>query len=158
MDTAAPDRDRPNVVALPPLIYLGFLVLGILADFVWPTSIASLPVRLVVGGLLFAVGLVLAASAVRRFARAGTAVEVYRPATALVSEGPYRFSRNPIYLGMTLGYAGLAVIANSLWALALLLPVLAVIRYGVIAREEEYLERKFGENYRRYKSAVRRWV
>jgi protein-S-isoprenylcysteine O-methyltransferase Ste14 len=158
MATTAPDRDRPNVVALPPLIYLGFLVLGLLVDLIWPTSIASLSVRLAVGGLLFAVGLVLAVSAVRRFARAGTAVEVYRPATALVSEGPYRFSRNPIYLGMTLGYAGLAVMGNSLWALALLIPTLVVIRYGVIAREEEYLERKFGEAYRRYRSAVRRWL
>jgi len=105
MATTAPDRDRPNVVALPPLIYLGFLVLGLLADLIWPTRIASLSVRLAVGGLLFAAGLVLAA-----------------------------------------------------WALALLIPTLAVIRYGVIAREEEYLERKFGEAYRRYRSVVRRWL
>jgi protein-S-isoprenylcysteine O-methyltransferase Ste14 len=158
MDTTASDRDRPQVVALPPLVYVGFLVLGFLADLIWPTSIAPLSIRLVLGGLLFAAGLALGAWALARFARAGTPVEVYRPATALVTEGPYRLSRNPIYLGMTLGYAGLAVMGNSLWALVLLIPTLAVIRYGVIAREEEYLERKFGEAYRRYRSAVRRWL
>lgn len=158
METTATARDRPHVVALPPLVYVGFLILGFVADLIWPTGVATLSLRLALGGLLFAAGLALGAWALVRFARAGTPVEVYRPTTALVIEGPYRFSRNPIYLGMTLASAGVAVMGNSLWALSLLIPTLAVIRYGVIAREEEYLERKFGEDYRRYRNSVRRWL
>jgi protein-S-isoprenylcysteine O-methyltransferase Ste14 len=146
------------VIALPPLVYLGFLLLGILTDLIWPTTLGAFPTRLVLGGAFLATGLVLAAWAVRTFARAGTHVEVYRPATVLVTQGPYRLSRNPIYLGLSVAHVGAAILANSLWALLLLLPALALIRYGVIAREEEYLERRFGEAYRRYKNAVRRWI
>jgi len=155
---AASHADHPRVVALPPLIYLGFLLAGVALDFLWPTRLGALSVRLLVGGILIAGGVALLASAVRRFFRAGTPLEVHRPAVALVTEGPYRFSRNPIYLGLALGYAGVAIAANSLWALLLLIPTLAVIRYGVVAREEVYLERRFGEEYRRYKAFVRRWL
>lgn len=155
---SASKADHPRVVALPPLIYLGFLLAGVALDFLWPTDLGVLSVRLLIGGILIAVGVALLGAAVRRFFRAGTPLEVYRPAAALVTEGPYRFSRNPIYLGMALGYAGVAIAANSLWALLLLIPTLAVIRYGVIAREEVYLERRFGEQYRRYTASVRRWL
>lgn len=156
--SGASQADHPRVVALPPLIYLGFLLAGVALDFLWPTSLGALSVRLLVGGILFAGGVALLAAAVRRFFRAGTPIEVHRPAAVLVTEGPYRFSRNPIYLGLALGYAGVAIAANSLWALLLLIPTLAVIRYGVVAREEVYLERRFGEEYRRYKASVRRWL
>ena len=77
---------------------------------------------------------------------------------ALVTGGIYRHTRNPLYVALALVYAGIAVAADSLWALMFLAPCLGVIRYGVIAREEAYLERKFGEEYRRFKSAVRRWL
>ncbi len=127
-------------------------------DVVWPTSFGPLRTRLVVGGALLAAGLILAGWAASTFFRAGTHIEVYRPATALVTKGPYRFSRNPIYVGMAVGHVGAAILANSIWALLMLLPALALIRYGVIAREEEYLERRFGEAYQRYMNTVRRWL
>jgi protein-S-isoprenylcysteine O-methyltransferase Ste14 len=94
----------------------------------------------------------------REFRALGTNVEVYRPATALATGGPYRFSRNPMYVGLTLAYAGIGIAANALSVLMLLIPLLALMRYGVIAREEEYLERKFEDAYRRYKVSARRWL
>ena len=90
--------------------------------------------------------------------RAGTAIRPTIPTTALVTTGPFRFTRNPLYVGATIIYVGIAVAARSLWALALLLVVLAVMQRGVIDREEHYLERKFGADYVRYKERVRRWI
>jgi protein-S-isoprenylcysteine O-methyltransferase Ste14 len=96
--------------------------------------------------------------AITTIRRAGTRVETYKPTAAIVENGPYRFTRNPIYLGMFLGQAGLATGFNSAWILAMLVPFYFVIRFGVIAREEAYLEHKFGEVYLAYKSRVRRWL
>jgi protein-S-isoprenylcysteine O-methyltransferase Ste14 len=89
---------------------------------------------------------------------AGSNVPTRLPTTTIVDTGPYRFTRNPIYLGMVLGLIGLAIASNSLWLLLTLVPFVLVIRYGVVAREEAYLQRKFGDAYRRYRSRVRRWL
>jgi len=103
-------------------------------------------------------GLALLASFNTSFQRRGTAVEPWKPTTAIVTTGPYRITRNPAYLGMALLYIGIALLADSLWALAPLPVVLVLIDRGVIAREERYLERKFGAEYVDYRSRVRRWV
>ena len=93
-----------------------------------------------------------------RFRAAGTPVEPYKPTSAIVSDGLYGLSRNPIYVALTLIYLGIGVAIDSPWILALVVPVLLVMRTGVIAREERYLERKFGAEYLDYKVSVRRWV
>ncbi len=85
-------------------------------------------------------------------------MDPWRASSALVTSGPYRFTRNPMYLGMASLYAGIALAFGLLWSLALLLAVLVVIDRGVIAREERYLERRFGDEYRIYKQQVRRWL
>ena len=149
--------DYPRVIARPPLLYLGALLLGLLLNYLWPARIVSEGVRYPGGVPVIVLGALVIAAAMREFRRAGTNVETHRPATALVTDGPYRFSRNPIYLGLTLIYAGIGLAANSLWTIVLLIPLLAIIRYGVIAREEAYLERKFGEKYVHYQTSVRRW-
>jgi len=155
-------RDIAGVIAPPPLIYLAFLVIGLVSSRLWPLAAFgdSVPgsVRIPLGALLVAAGLAAAVTGFRQFRAAGTEVNPHRPTTALVSGGLYRFSRNPLYLALTSIYAGIASAADSLWALLLLVPALIVMRYGVIAREEAYLERKFGEAYRHYKQAVRRWL
>jgi protein-S-isoprenylcysteine O-methyltransferase Ste14 len=81
-----------------------------------------------------------------------------KPTTALVTEGPFRYSRNPIYVALTLLYVGVALLINALWILLLIVPAVLVLRYGVIAREEAYLARKFGDAYRQYMAQVRRWL
>ena len=106
---------------------------------------------------MLAAGLIVA-SAFRALGRARTAFDIRQPTTTIVTDGPFRYSRNPMYISLTLLYMGLAVLINSLWILLLLLPVLLVIQNGVVKREEQYLERKFGETYLRYKAQVRRWI
>jgi protein-S-isoprenylcysteine O-methyltransferase Ste14 len=110
------------------------------------------------GAMVFALALALFAWAIATITRAGSNVPSSLPTTTIVDTGPYRFTRNPIYLGMLLGLIGLAIAFDSLWLLLTLAPFGLVIRYGVVAREEAYLERKFGKVYRGYKSRVRRWL
>ena len=94
----------------------------------------------------------------RTIEKAGTPIRTDRPVPRLVTDGPFRYTRNPGYLGLTMLYAGIAVLRNSLWAILLLPLVLYVIQRQVIGREERYLERTFGEEYLAYKAQVRRWL
>jgi protein-S-isoprenylcysteine O-methyltransferase Ste14 len=159
---AADPGDQPGVIARPPRLYLAFLAGGVVLDLLWPTSIrpGGAPATVWYGGAgaLVALGVGLMAAAVRAFGRAATPVETYRPTAALVSDGVFRRSRNPMYVALTLMYLGLAVAANNLWLLGLLVPLLALIRYSVVLREERYLEERFGERYRTYRARVRRWL
>ncbi len=152
--------DTPGVIAPPPLLYLGALAAGLALDFGLVRISTGLPdsLRYGAGAALAAAAGALFAGAFGRFRRAGTAVEPWRPSTALVIGGVYRFTRNPIYLGMALLYLGLALAVDSAVTLALLLPLLALVQVGVVSREERYLEAKFGDDYRRYRAAVRRCI
>ena len=132
--------------------------MGLGLDQVWPVALIPDGVQYPAGFALVALGGVILTVAVRRFLRAGTSVETRKPTTALVTGGPFRYSRNPIYVAMGLAYAGIGIAADSPWVLGLLVPALAVMRYGVISPEERYLEGKFGDEYRRYKASVRRWL
>jgi protein-S-isoprenylcysteine O-methyltransferase Ste14 len=152
--------DVAGVIALPPLIVLGFLAAAAVLEAIVPLPIPvthSLA-RYVAGAMLAAGGFFIVAMGTRRFAAAGTNVPPNLPTTALVVDGIYRLTRNPLYLGLTLIYLGLGVAAGSFWAIGLVVPLLLVINTGVIVREERYLERKFGDAYRAYKARVRRWV
>ena len=150
--------DTPQVIIFPPLLYIGPLLLGSLAHVLYPLPGLPLALALALGSVLTGSALALLIAALRAMRQAGTNVDPNQPTTTLVVKGPFRFSRNPIYLAFTLLYGGTAVLANALWAVLLLPLVLAVLRYGVITREEEYLERKFGGEYLAYKSRVRRWI
>ena len=165
-------RDIPGVIAPPPLIYIGFLLLGwVVFRFADPAVVGpelhrwlslgfgletqarravSLP--LIIGGLL------LDGAAAGYFRRLGTAVQPWKPSTVLATDGLYRFSRNPIYLGFAITYAGLAIAMDSVLTLALLVPCLFVVDRFVIQREERYLSAKFGPEYEAYRARVRRWL
>jgi protein-S-isoprenylcysteine O-methyltransferase Ste14 len=104
------------------------------------------------------VGLAIVAAGVRNFSRAATPVPSNQPVRALVTTGIHGWSRNPIYVGMFLLYAGIGIVAGNPWVLILALPLVIILRYGVVAREETYLERRFGDAYRDYKARVRRWL
>jgi len=110
------------------------------------------------GAIVFAIALALVAWAIATITWAGSNVPTNRPTTTVVDTGPYHFTRNPIYLGMVLGLISLAIAFNSLWLLLTLAPFALAIRFGVVAREEAYLERKFGDVYRRNCARVRRWL
>ncbi len=148
-----------GVVAPPPLIYLAGLALGLLVEWLAPLPGFGLgAARFVLGGLLLLGGGSAALPALLGFRRAGTAAEPWKPSSALVTGGIYRITRNPMYLGLALVYAALALFADSPATLLLLAPVLVAVRYGVIGREERYLEALFGQDYRDYKARVRRWL
>jgi protein-S-isoprenylcysteine O-methyltransferase Ste14 len=153
------DTDTSNAVVRPPVALIIALAACLAADRLYPLRFvpASVPAAWV-GGAIFAIAFALAIWAIVTIRKAGTQVETYKPTTAIVANGPYRLTRNPIYLGMVLGLIGLAIAFDSLWILAALVLFYLVIRYGVIAREEAYLERKFGNVYLGYKSRVRRWL
>ena len=142
----------------PPLVYLGSIMLGLILHLVWPISL--LPRRFGAGlGLpviLLAVGLFV--SAVRTFKAAGTPVPGNEPTTAIVRRGPYRFSRNPIYLAFSLLQLGIALWVNSVWLVITLLVAVAVMSRVVIPKEERYLEARFPSEYPPYKASVRRWL
>jgi protein-S-isoprenylcysteine O-methyltransferase Ste14 len=155
----ADTADTSNVIVRPPIAWALAVVAGLALNWLMP--LPFLPAAASAGWLgtiVFALALALFAWAISTMTRAGSNVPTRLPTTTIVETGPYRLTRNPIYLGMVLGLIGLAIAFNSLWLLVTLVPFALVIRYGVIDREEAYLERKFGEVYLAYKSRVRRWL
>jgi protein-S-isoprenylcysteine O-methyltransferase Ste14 len=151
--------DSANVVIRPPIAWAVAVLAGLALNQLMPLPfVPAVEPAGCVGAMVFALALALLAWAIATITRAGSNVPTNRPTTTIVETGPYRFTRNPIYLSMMLGLIGLAIALNSLWLLLTLIPFALVIRYGVIAREEAYLERKFGDVYSRYRARVRRWL
>ena len=156
-----PTNTQPvRVIAPPPLIYLSFLAAGIALHLLWA------PLRIfpeawlghVAGWPIFALALLIAISVVRTLSRAGEDIRIKKPTNALVSSGPFRFSRNPMYVGLTLLYLSISLILNTAWPLAFLPGALLLMHFGVIKREEAYLEVLFGQDYRLYRTRVRCWL
>ena len=156
---AAPDN--PGVIAPPPLIAAATVALGLLLDWIFPVYVLTVLMlfwtRVTIGVLLFAAGVALAGAGTRAFRRAGTNVPPWKPALTLVPSGIYGYLRNPMYVGMGLMIAGLAIALGSDWMLVLLVPAALLLHYGVVLREERYLDAKFGDAYRGYKQAVPRY-
>jgi protein-S-isoprenylcysteine O-methyltransferase Ste14 len=155
----ADTADTAHVITRPPLAWGLAVMAGLALD--WLIPLPFLPADVPGGWLgvgVFVLALALFAWAIITMTRGGSNVPTNRPTTTIVENGPYRFTRNPIYLGMFLGVIGLAIAFDTLWLLLMLVPFALVIRFGVVAREEAYLERKFGDVYRGYRSRVRRWL
>jgi protein-S-isoprenylcysteine O-methyltransferase Ste14 len=152
------EPDKPAVLAPPPVLYAGGLALGLILELLVPLPGLPSVASWVLGSVLLVAGVALALWFLSSFRRAGTPVDVRKATTKIVTEGPFRFSRNPGYVSLTAIYAGIAVLADALWPLFLLPGIVLVVERGVIDREERYLERRFGEDYRRYKARTRRWL
>lgn len=154
-------NDIPGVIAPPPLIYLGFLILGLALEFfVVRTQGLDMPasLRWTVVALFLLAGAGAIAAAALRFRRAGTPAPPWQPATAFVAQGIYRFTRNPMYLGMTLIYCAIAVAADAPVVFWMLIPLSMTIHYGVVLREERYMAGRFGQPYIDYANTVPRWL
>ena len=152
------EQDKAGVIAPPPLIYLGTLIFGLLLGRIFPISFLPRKMARGLGWPLLGGGVVLLGWFEWAMRQADTPTSPYKPVERIATDGPFRYSRNPGYLSMAMIYAGIASLANALWAVLLLPIALVVIRRGVIEREERYLERKFGAEYVSYKARVRRWI
>jgi protein-S-isoprenylcysteine O-methyltransferase Ste14 len=154
-------RDKAGVIAPPPLLALAAVVFGLGIDHWLPLDALgtwlSWPARVAIGALLFAASAAFGFPALAAFRKAGTHVEPWKPATALVTTGIFRRLRNPMYVGIVLFLLGLAILLASDGMLAMTLVLVPVLHLGVVMREERYLEAKFGDAYRRYKEAVPRY-
>jgi len=149
--------DHPGVLTYPPVIFAGFFAAGYGADWLLPASLGLAEARVVAALAMAGIALLIAGTAIAAFLSARTHLDVRKPAVTLVTTGPYRFSRNPMYLAAGLLYAAAALWLDKPWTLAALAPCLLVIEFGVIRREERYLDGKFGATYRAYRASVRRW-
>jgi protein-S-isoprenylcysteine O-methyltransferase Ste14 len=151
------EADNAGVIVRPPVLYVAALAAMLILRWLW-----RLPIF---GGAAFWPGLALVVLAVallvwgrRTLVAGGTNVDPLLPSTTIVTSGPYRFSRNPLYVGLALVYLGLTLTLDTWWGIVLLVLVLLVMHQGVIQREERYLERKFADGYRQYRAAVRRYL
>jgi len=152
------NADNPGVIAPPPLIYAGALAAGLLANRRYRIPFLPRRVAQTFGPALILGGLAVGFLGSREMRRAETNLDPYKPATAIVTGGPFRFTRNPLYLSMVLIYLGISALANGLAPILLLSVVQRLMRTGVIEREERYLERKFGDEYVQYKVGTPRWI
>jgi protein-S-isoprenylcysteine O-methyltransferase Ste14 len=156
------DPATPEVANLgflrPPLIFLAAILLGLALGAYWPLSLGGPPLPLALGGAGVLAAISLFASAVRTFRAANTPVPGNRPTTTIVRSGPYRLSRNPIYLSFALLQLGLGLCLDNLWLLLMLWPSVGLMSFVVIPREERYLEARFPAEYSSYKGSTRRWL
>jgi protein-S-isoprenylcysteine O-methyltransferase Ste14 len=148
----------PHVMSCPPVIFFVAWGAGLLLDRFAPLCPYASESWKVVGGILSFAGVAIGFWGVRTLRRAGTTVRPDRPVRVLVTHGPFRYSRNPLYGALTMVYVGVTLSAGALWPLATLVPVLAVVRWRIVRREEQYLEERFGDQYRAYQARVHRWI
>ena len=154
-----PDPPPLMLIAPPPVMYIGALLLGVAIHVLSPMAILPATyTHAVLGGVLLLISGTFARWAFLTMRRLGTTANPRKPSEALATDGPFRISRNPIYVAMTGLHIGLAFLVNSAWLLMLLPPLLIFMQWGVILREERYLTGKFGDEYTAYSSRVRRWL
>jgi protein-S-isoprenylcysteine O-methyltransferase Ste14 len=154
-------KDIPGVIAPPPLIALSAVLIGLLLDWLMPVFVLATLLgpwwRGFLGGILVTSGFAIGIAGRQRFVEAETNVNPWKPALHLATAGVYRYVRNPMYAGMLVMAGGLGIAFASDWTLVMVVPLALVLHYGVVVREERYLEAKFGEPYRQYKTHATRW-
>lgn len=160
-DAKANAKDKPGVIAPPPLIALAVVVFGLLLDRLLPayvlTVLLTFWTRVVIGVVVAASGGIIALMAERQFKAVGTHVEPWKPSLALATSGIYARVRNPMYVGLALLCVGIAISLGSDWIIVLTILAVPLLHYGVVRREERYLEAKFGDAYRAYMAQVPRY-
>lgn len=150
--------DHPNVKIPPPLLLLLCLLGGYGVHYFFPQNYMPNFLRYPLGILFTVLGFLIPSLCLIKFKKAETNVEPWKPANKLLIEGFYKFSRNPIYVGLLMVGVGISVLVNSLWMLLILIPFVFLLHILVIQKEEVYLESRFGNDYLEYKKQVRRWI
>lgn len=152
--------DSPGVVIIPPIVFYACLIIGSTLEFIAPSAVPLIPrlIRIVLGIALGVSGFAFMIIAHEKFKHLGTNVHTNLPASTFVVQGAYRLSRNPMYVGGSFFFLGIGLAVGSLWILAAFIPLGLYLSLFVIPREEMYMERRFGEEYRAYRRQVRRWL
>ena len=154
----ATPADNAGVIARPPLLYGAAFAIALVLHWLWPMPILDHAIALWLGLALIVLGVGIAIPGIKALQAADTNVDPAHPTTAIVTSGPFRFSRNPLYVALTFLYFGLTLAVNTWWGIVMLVPLLIIMHRGVVLREERYLEHKFGDTYRQYRSKVRRYL
>jgi protein-S-isoprenylcysteine O-methyltransferase Ste14 len=150
--------DHPGVWFPPPLLYVLAVVIGVLLDRRWPLPLPAGSMTTIAGVFLVVGGVALSYDSIGRFRRLKTSFVPIRPATTLVLAGPYRYTRNPMYVSLALLTIGCSFLLATYWPIVVLVPTLAVVQQFVILPEERYLRHRFGTEYEAYTRRVRRWL
>ncbi|HYC00305.1 MAG TPA: isoprenylcysteine carboxylmethyltransferase family protein [Candidatus Limnocylindrales bacterium] len=150
--------NHPGVVLPPPALYAGALILVLLLRWLWPLEVFPDRFAWPLGMTVLLLGIAFNAWGAYSMIKAKTPINPYLPTNTIVATGAFGVSRNPLYVSLDTIFVGLSLILNSLWGVLMLVPLLVVMHYGVIVREERYLEARFGEAYRQYCSKVRRYL
>ncbi|CDX21812.1 Protein-S-isoprenylcysteineO-methyltransferase [Mesorhizobium sp. ORS 3324] len=151
------EKDNPGVAVFPPLLFLVALILMLALRYALPLAIGGRPLTMVLGIVLAALAIALIAWGRMTMQRGGTNIDPTMPTLTIVTGGPFRFVRNPLYVGLMGLLLGIGLIFDTWWGVLAVVPVFLILHFGVVLREEAYLERKFGESYRAYKAGVRRY-
>jgi protein-S-isoprenylcysteine O-methyltransferase Ste14 len=151
-------KDTPNVISYPPVVFLGALGMGCLLNWLLPLPAHVSESWHILARIISLGGTSLGCWGIYALRRAGTHVRPGLPVTTLVTDGPFRYSRNPLYVALTTIYVATIFYTGMWWLLVTLIPALAIVHWKIVLREEQYLENRFGENYRAYKARVRRWI
>ena len=151
-------EDHPHIPIKPVWYFAMYFIMGVGFDTLFPTYVFPENVRFTLGAGLVLAGAVMNSTSLVCYRNARTNHETDKPARVLITDGPYRFSRNPIYLGYICLFLGLGIFLNNLWIFVLGTPLLATVQVAIVAREEDYLTEKFGEEYGEYCQSVRRWL
>ena len=163
-ETIGTGQDRAKVPVLPAVFFLPMSLAVLLqvltrtAAFPLPESFGGALAKWLAGGFLALLGLAIPIMAIGQFRKFGQSADVRKATLSIIRTGPYRFTRNPMYLGLLVFQTGVGLAMGSLWVFAALVPLIPMIRYLAIAPEEAYLEAKFGDEYRAFKTSVRRWM
>jgi protein-S-isoprenylcysteine O-methyltransferase Ste14 len=158
MMVQVPASDNPGVIMHPPLLYLSGVVIGAVVNWMKPLPVSHSSFVRIIGLVVVILGIIWTNWGRLAMKAHGTNINPTKPTTTIVRSGPYRLSRNPLYLGLTIVYLGLSLAVNSWWCLLLLIPISLLMHFQVVLREERYLDRKFGETYREYQRRVRRYL
>ena len=153
-----PKPETPGVLAPPPLIMVGGAVIAAGIQLFLPLSIGGGIAQLAIGGVVMAAGIAIDIWCAFLFRKAGTHIPPWKPSLVLVTDGPYRFSRNPVYIGFGVVMLGLGLVFDSLWLWLVLVALYPILHYGVVLREERYLRARFGASYDDYLASTRRWL
>ncbi len=152
------DKDSSGALAPPPIVYFFCLMVGLGLNYLWPLPFLPQTIQYAFGFTIIALSGLLIGWVLREFSKSKTSFDLRKPTTEIISTGPFRYSRHPTYVSLTILIFGIAIAVDSLWIFVMAIPAVLIVHYFVILREEAYLDRKFGDEYQRYKAAVRRWI